>query len=498
MIDIKKGLKSAAQHFKDKTHTTLYTIIVVNLLIIVFQFIYLGLRFDYLNDLVPLWYTRAWGDYQMAPKLYTFVIPAVSSGVLIFGLIIYFLLSRHFLRYLLEVLSFFITFSNIVLTFSMIRIILSASVPFEPIFNPLYFSLVPPFVLSFLLTYTLIPQFMEFARSKDLITNPKVHNHPAMILQKPSVRGGGVVYTLVFLLLSILFFGFRFNLLGFYLALGLVGLLGIADDYQNTHPRTAFKLLEKPAMRLLLLFMAVSLLVISGVRIDVINNPINGVIDLNKLVISIGLGRIPLVSTFVTLVWLVWILNLLSWSNGIDGQYGGIIGIASLIVAVLSLRFVPLEPIYRQVAVMAAISAGAAFAFTKYTWYPSKLMWGFGAMSAGLVLATLSILIKGKIVVSVLIILVPFLDAVVTVIRRILQKKNPLVGDRGHLHHLLLDRGWSIPRIALFYWVTTAVFGLVGIWSSERYLVQVGLSLVGLVGFFIVLLNLKSIKEQRS
>ena len=146
---------------------------------------------------------------------------------------------------------------------------------------------------------------------------------------------------------------------------------------------------------------------------------------------------------------------------------------------------------------MSAISAGIAFGFIKYTWHPSQIMWGFGAMCAGLVLSVLSILIQGKLVTSVLIILIPFLDAVVTVVRRLIQGKNPFKGDRGHLHHLLLERGWNAKKIALFYWFTTAIFGIIGLVTAEKYTVQVVLFLGILVAFFIILLNLLSLKAKQ-
>ena len=125
-------------------------------------------------------------------------------------------------------------------------------------------------------------------------------------------------------------------------------------------------------------------------------------------------------------------------------------------------------------------------------------MWGFSAVAAGAVLTTLSILVNAKTATSIVIILIPFLDAVVTFGRRIIQKKNPLKGDRGHLHHILLDRGWSHKKIAVFYWISTAVFGLIGILSSEKYVGLVTLTLSGIVASFIILLNLKSVWKQQA
>jgi UDP-GlcNAc:undecaprenyl-phosphate GlcNAc-1-phosphate transferase len=158
----------------------------------------------------------------------------------------------------------------------------------------------------------------------------------------------------------------------------------------------------------------------------------------------------------------------------------------------LSLRFTPLLAAQEDYAKMAIIISGAAFGLIPFTWHPSKVMWGFAATSAGLALASLSILSTSKIATSVIVLLIPFLDGTVTVLRRLIQKKNPLKGDRGHLHHLLMERGWKAPQIAIFYWISTMLLGLIGIFASERYLVQITLMLGGVIAFVIILLNLKS------
>jgi UDP-GlcNAc:undecaprenyl-phosphate GlcNAc-1-phosphate transferase len=93
--------------------------------------------------------------------------------------------------------------------------------------------------------------------------------------------------------------------------------------------------------------------------------------------------------------------------------------------------------------------------------------------------------------------MIPFLDAFVTVVRRIIQRKNPLKGDKGHLHHLLLERGWSRPKIAIFYWITTFVFGIVGVLSADKMSFQTALLFMGAVAFAIVTLNLRSLRKKQ-
>ncbi|HOS88581.1 MAG TPA: MraY family glycosyltransferase [bacterium] len=337
-----------------------------------------------------------------------------------------------------------------------------------------------------------MPNFIEFAKKKKLVTNPKVHNHPGMILQYPSARGGGFVYAVVFLFSAAIFVGFSKNLSGLYISVIMTALLGILDDYQNTHPKSKYRSLENPFLRLFLLFVSVLPVVLSGVMINTISNPFGGFINLNIFEVTFGGSTISILPVLVTSLWIVWLMNVLSWSNGVDGQFPGIVGIASILIAILALRFDELTEFHRQIALLSVISAGASFGSVKYNWYPSKIMWGFGAMSAGLVIASLAIMAQAKIAVSVLILLIPFLDALVTIGRRILRGKNPLKGDRGHLHHILLDKGWSVSKVALFYWFATAVFGIIGLLSPERVVLKLTFLIIGIVASILIFLNISS------
>ncbi len=480
-VKLKKTLQDLKKRFSDR----IVGILIANSALIFFQIIYLRLRFAFVNSQVPFWYTRIWGDYQLADKSWLYLIPVISFLIMLVGLLFSIPIRRYYVRYGLNLITIFTLSSNALLTYSLLRIIFKASTPFDPLIEPLYLDLIIPFAVAFFAMHFTLPRFVKYAQDKDIVTSPDLHSHPGMLLAEPSARGGGFLYGMAFLLLAAVFVGFPSNLAAFYISLFLLSVLGILDDYQNTHPESKLKLLENPYVRLGLLFLVVSVISALGTKIFSISSPFGGILTFNS----------QLVSAVITTFWIVWVLNVLSWSNGIDGQYAGIVGIASFLLVLLALRFDPLKLEDQRVAVLAAISAGLSLGFIKYTWYPSKILWGFGAMSAGLVLAVLSILINSKIITSIVIILIPFLDALVTVVRRIIQKKNPLKGDRGHLHHVLLNKGWGIRRIALFYWITTAFFGGFGYLTAERLTLQMGLILVGVAAFVIVLLNLQFRKD---
>ena len=493
-LSIRKTIKNyyrmmplSLNELKESYFSQFFNILVINAVLVLWQLVYLSIRIPYVNELIPFWYSKPWGEAQLAPKNYLYLIPVLSVFILIAGMVLPILVKKFFIKYLPHMIALIVTVSNVVLTYSLMRLIFISSEPFPSLINPLHLQLIMPFLLAFLLVYLIAPYFIDFARDRGIITNPLLHSHPGMVLLQPSTRGGGVVFTAGFLLTSLFFVALSKQIIGIYLVALILAIMGLADDYQNTHPRSLLRFLEAPWLRLLLLFVLVTFLTLFGIQIDFIGNPFGGIVQLTQF---------SFVPAVITVIWIVWILNLLSWSNGIDGQYSGIIGIASVVIAFLALRFSPLLPEHVDYAQLAIAAAGASFGLVKYTWNPSKILWGFSAMSAGLVMASLSVLISSKIATSILIVLIPFLDAVVTIIRRLIQGKNPLKGDRGHLHHLLMDRGWSVRKIAAFYWITTAAFGLIGLWASEEYSILVTLTLALLVASFIVLVNLKSLTKR--
>ena len=82
---------------------------------------------------------------------------------------------------------------------------------------------------------------------------------------------------------------------------------------------------------------------------------------------------------------------------------------------------------------------------------------------AGYLLAVLSILSTTKVGTLIVVLGIPLVDTGYTIVRRILAGKSPVWGDRGHLHHRLLDAGWSKPKVAYFYWALTAALGVIAL-----------------------------------
>ncbi len=468
-----------------------------SIVLILLQLVYLNLRYDHLVDQIPLFYTYSWGLDQIASRADLFIIPALSTIISLGGILLYYYTSVKNYKYGPQLLFFVVVFTNIFLTYSLFRSVRIGLVVSEPLISRQVLESVVPFLVTLGVTFLLAPSYVRLMERWKIVTDPVEHDHPGMILEKPSARGVGFLFILIFILASLIFVPISREILGVFVIGFSIGILGLLDDYQNTHRTSKLSFLENPLIRLGILFFLVGFLYFFEIRINFLPNVLDGSGFMNSLNFYVGEFLIQPLPWILTTVWIVWILNLLSWSNGVDGQYSGILGIALIILAFLALRFDPVTTVQQNYSQLLFIAAGVSLGLVGVTWFPSKIMWGFGAMTAGLVLASISILIQAKVITSVLILLVPFLDGLVTIFRRITEGKSPLRGDRGHLHHLLLDRGLKVPQVALIYWLVTLIFGGLSLLSADNPLLQTILMIIGIFLFLIALMNLRLLKERK-
>ena len=123
--------------------------------------------------------------------------------------------------------------------------------------------------------------------------------------------------------------------------------------------------------------------------------------------------------------------------------------------------------------VLAAL-AGAALGFLRHNFPPSRIILGdSGAYFFGFVLAASSILGNLKTTTvfalfpavlfpAILFLLLPVVDTLQVVLRRLARRKNPLsTPGKDHIHHGLLARGLSQTRTTLILWAITLVANLV-------------------------------------
>jgi len=256
--------------------------------------------------------------------------------------------------------------------------------------------------------------------------------------------------------------------------------MGYLDDRYNLNPY----------LRLFIGGLAAAMPVLAGIGISFISNPLGGIINLNQPQISFTIfgqtHSLWLLSDAFALFWIVFLMNMLNMgAKGVDGQLSGVVTISALSLALLSLKF-SADIAQWPVITLAAITGGAFLGFLPWHVYPQKIMPGYGGGTlAGYLLAVISILATTKVGVLVVVLGVPLIDTIYTIVRRIVLGKSPVWGDTGHLHHRLLRIGWTKGQVAIFYWVVTAILGLLAInlnTQSKAYtIIGIGVLLGGLI-----------------
>ncbi len=312
-----------------------------------------------------------------------------------------------------------------------------------------------PFVISFVITVVATLCIIPLIKKLGILDDPKKHKHPAIIHTKPIPRGGGIAIFLG-ILISCLFFLPLTILTGtIYFAAFLALIIGVIDDKYDI----------SPYIRFFTNIVCASIIVIAGASIPFITSPFGGILHLNALalpVIAITIGDI------IAIVWIVWVTNMINWSTGVDGQMPGVVAISAIVIGILSLRFPVSDPNTLIAATLSFAIAGAAIGFLLFNFYPAKIFPGYGATSLYMLLAVVAILSGVKLATAVMVMAIPLIDGMFTIVRRIATGHSPFWHDNRHFHHLLLRIGFGQRRIALSYWLLSAIFGLISLVLSSR------------------------------
>lgn len=349
-----------------------------------------------------------------------------------------------------------------------------------------------PTGISFALSFLLTPIVIKFAKKLGILDDPLKRPHPAHLHEKPIPRGGGIPLFFAIALTSVFFLPLDQRLLGILIGALVVVGIGFLDDRRDTNPY----------MRLVAQLIAAGVVVASGVGISFISSPLGGILDLSnpKLVFEIfdETRTLWILSATFGLVWIIALMNTVSWSSGVDGQLSGFTAIAALVIAILSLQF-SADITQWPVTILASATLGAFLGFLPWHIYPQKIMPGFGgATLAGFMLAILSILTTTKVGTLLVVLAIPIADAGYSIIRRVISGKSPVWGDRKHLHHRLLDAGWSRQKVALFYWCATAILGILALYLKTEGKFYTIIGIVLFVGGLLLWLGSLFQKKQKA
>lgn len=222
----------------------------------------------------------------------------------------------------------------------------------------------------------------------------------------------------------------------------VVFLLGLYDDLRPVKPQVKFAVQA----------VAATMLFFGGFR----------VFQLPLLFGSHSLGWLALP---LTILWVLWITNAFNLLDGVDGLAAGSALFSTLTVFVVSMvsgNFL--------VSSLALALAGAILGFLRFNFNPATIFLGdCGSLFIGFMLSALALAGAQKtptivaVAIPVISFGLPVLETVLSMLRRFLSGQPLFAADRQHIHHKLLERGFSQQQVVWILYVVSAACGLLSL-----------------------------------
>ncbi len=268
----------------------------------------------------------------------------------------------------------------------------------------------------------------------------------------------------------------------------LICLVGVIDDIYELDPIT------KLAGEVL----AAGVVVVQGVQLLWLPLPGGGSVSM----FTLGGSQAALLTVLI----IVTTVNAVNFVDGLDGLAAGVVGIGAVAFFSFSvlLIFVNGQQIFTTAAMLTAALAGVCLGFLPHNFWPAKMFMGdSGALLIGLMLACSAISLTGQfsanninegiagakasllpevlpLILPFAVLVVPFVDLVLAVVRRTRAGRSPFSPDKKHLHHRLLEIGHSQRRavLVMYLWAGLVAFGVVVVSLFSGWWSAIGISVM--------------------
>jgi UDP-GlcNAc:undecaprenyl-phosphate/decaprenyl-phosphate GlcNAc-1-phosphate transferase len=308
--------------------------------------------------------------------------------------------------------------------------------------------------LAFLITFFAIPIVIQVSKDKKLFDEPDERKvHKTVI---PTLGGLGIFAGFIIATLMGVPSGIASELQYFVAAATVIFFLGLKDDILVLSASKKF----------------IGQLIAAGIVIKF------GGVQINNMHGFLGINEIPHVASIVlTIFTIIVITNSFNLIDGVDGLAGSLGVLTTLVFG--TYFFFAGQLTY---AVMAFALAGSIIAFLIYNFSPAKIFMGdTGSLLLGLINAILVIKfintagnpavklpLEASPALGFAILMIPLFDTLRVFTLRILNRRSPFSPDRIHVHHFLLDLGFT-HRMVTFTCVAVNIVFITGAYFL-RYL----------------------------
>lgn len=213
----------------------------------------------------------------------------------------------------------------------------------------------------------------------------------------------------------------------------------------------------------------------------------------------------------ITIFVIVLTINAFNFIDGLDGLAAGVAvigGSAFFLYSYVLTRTINAYDYSNLSTLLTALLIGACIGFLPFNFHPAKIFMGeVGAQLIGLLMATAAVAVTADlgalegfrfrnvpaympILLPLAVMLLPLLDLVMAVLRRTARRSSPFTADRGHIHHKLVDGGYTHRQAVLLLYLWTFVIGY-GAVSLTYFSAEVVFAVVAIAMALLVLLTLR-------
>jgi UDP-GlcNAc:undecaprenyl-phosphate/decaprenyl-phosphate GlcNAc-1-phosphate transferase len=311
-------------------------------------------------------------------------------------------------------------------------------------------------VVAYVIAYLSIPSIVTVAREKKLIDKP---NHRTSHYKDVPTLGGIAIFAALIVSQCIFInVGGCADLKYIIAGMVLVFFIGLKDD-----------ILAIAALKKLIMQIAAALIV------SVLGN-----IRLTNLHGFLGITEIPYITSIILTVFvIIVILNSVNLIDGIDGLASGVSILTSVVFGIWFYLVGAID-----YAIICATIVGSCSGFFIFNVFGNKnkiFMGDTGSLILGFYLAILAIKfneinvyyngiykIYAAPAVSIGIMVVPLFDTLRVFILRAASGKSPFVADKNHVHHSLIDLGFSHLKATLYILGANVVFIIISFLIFRR------------------------------
>lgn len=305
------------------------------------------------------------------------------------------------------------------------------------------------YLVAFLTAFSVSLLTTPLAKKISIKLNAIDHPKKRGLNSIPIPRMGGLA--LVFGFMTAMFILIPFiedfrtvQFLGFIAGALIIVVLGVLDDIHNLNAK----------IKLLVQLLAAFTVVLTGTRIEMIMWPMFIYPD------TLETFSIPF-----TVLWIIGVTNAVNLIDGVDGLAAGVSSICGFFLMILCiLTGSPMAVVFT------AALTGSSMGFLPRNFNPAEVYMGdTGATFLGYVLAASSVMGLFKsytllaVLIAVLALSLPILDTMFAMLRRIRNRVPIMTADRGHLHHRLIDKGYTQKQAVIILYLISIVTGSLSI-----------------------------------